>query len=178
MAATLIGTAVSRVDARKKVTGAAQYAAETAVGDMTHAVLVGSAVAGGRIRNIATDKAEQAAGVLLVLTHHNLTRHRGEPLGAMPDSLMAGGSAAESRLPLADDRILRAGQYVAMVVAESMEQARYAASLLKIDYEAERFAVALHDGRETRYAPKESMGEPLFVERGNVAQALEEPMCG
>jgi xanthine dehydrogenase YagR molybdenum-binding subunit len=173
MPATLIGTPVNRVDGRKKVTGAAEYAAEIMLADMTHAVLVGSAVAGGRIRNIATEDAEHAPGVLLVLTHHNLTRHNGGVLGALPDSLAAGGSAAEKRVPLADDRILRAGQYVAMVVAESLEQARYAASLLKIEYEIERFAVALEEGSETRYAPDQTMGEPLSVERGNVAQALQ-----
>src|SRR5438105_5778208 len=117
MAATLIGTPVNRVDGRKKVTGTAQYAAEIALGEMTHAVLVGSAVAGGRISSIAVEEAERAPGVLLVLTHHNAER-----LGQMPDSLMAGGSTAESRAPLADDHILHAGQYVAMVVAERMEQ--------------------------------------------------------
>jgi xanthine dehydrogenase YagR molybdenum-binding subunit len=167
MAATLIGTPVNRVDGRKKVTGAAQYAGEMALGEMTYAVLVGSAVAGGRIRSITVEEAEHAPGVLLVLTHQNVER-----LGQMPDSLMAGGSTAESRPPLADDRILYAGQYVAMIVAERMEQARSAASLLKVDYEVGPFAVALEDAPETRYEPKESLGEPLSVERGNPAQAL------
>ena len=66
MAATLIGTPVNRVDGRKKVIGAAQYAGEMALGEMTHAVLVGSAVAGGRIRSITVEEAEHAPGVLLV----------------------------------------------------------------------------------------------------------------
>ncbi len=168
MATTLIGTPVNRIDGRKKVTGVAQYAAEMVLGDMTHAVLVGSAIAGGRIRSIAVEEAERAPGVLLVLTHKNCER-----FGKMPDSLMSGGSAAEERHPLADDRILHTGQYVAMVVAERMEQARYAASLLKIEYERGQFAVALEDARGTSYKPEQSMGEPLSMERGNPRQALE-----
>ena len=51
MATTLIGTPVNRVDGRKKVTGAAQYANEMVLGAMTHAVLVGSSHAGGKIRS-------------------------------------------------------------------------------------------------------------------------------
>lgn len=168
MATTLIGTPVNRVDGRKKVTGAAQYAAEMVLGETTHAVLVGSAVAGGRIRDIAVDEAERAPGVLLVLTHKN-----GEAFGEMPNSLLAGGSIADDRPPLADHRILRTGQYLAMVVAGRMEQARYAASLLKVEYEVGQFAVAMEDALETSYKPEESFGEPLSTERGNPAQALE-----
>ncbi len=167
MATTLIGTPVNRVDGRKKVTGVAQYAAEMVLGDMTHAVLIGSPVAGGRIRNMCVDEAERAPGVLLVLTHKNC-----DAFGQMPNSLMAGGSAAEDRPPLSDDQILHTGQYVAVVVAESVEQASHAASLLKIEYEPGRFAVDLEDARETSYKPEESLGEPLSVERGDAARAL------
>ncbi len=80
MAATLIGTPVNRVDGRKKVTGVAQYAAEVALGEMTYAVLVGSAVGGGRIRGIDIEEAERAPGVLLVLTHQN-AEHLGQTAG-------------------------------------------------------------------------------------------------
>ena len=62
MATTLLGTPVNRVDGRQKVTGTAQYAAEIVVANTTHAVLVGSSVAGGTIRNIDTSRAEQSPG--------------------------------------------------------------------------------------------------------------------
>ncbi len=52
-------------------------------------------------------------------------------------------------------------------MAERMEQARTGASLLKVEYEVGRFAVALEDAPETRYEPEEFLGEPLLVERGN-----------
>jgi xanthine dehydrogenase YagR molybdenum-binding subunit len=163
MATTLIGSPVNRVDGRKKVTGAAQYAAEMVLGGMTHGVLVSSAKAAGRIRKISAEEAKSAPGVLLVLTHQN-----NESFGTMPNSLMAGGMTAEDRHPLADDRIHRSGQEVALIVAERLEQARHAASLLEIEYETEPFAVAWEHARETKYQPKDFMGEPLTFERGDL----------
>jgi len=167
MAATLIGTRVSRVDGWKKVTGTAQYAAEVVLGQMCHAVLVGSSKAAGNIRNINAQAAERAPGALLVLTHLNC-----EGFGEMPNDSMAGGSTSEKRAPLADARILHSGQYIAMVVAESMEQARHAASLLQIEYEEKPFAVAMEDAPETRFNPPHFMGAPLTFERGDVKKGL------
>ena len=94
MATTLMGTPVTRVDGRKKVTGTAQYAAEVPAAHVSHAILVGSPHAGGSIRRIDTSAADNALGVLLVLTHEN----RGA-LGKLPNSLMAGGTTAEDRPP-------------------------------------------------------------------------------
>jgi len=165
---TLIGTPVNRIDGRKKVTGTAQYAAELPLAETCHAVLVGSEIAGGKIRHLDALSAEQAPGVLLVLTHLNAGK-----FGDMPDDMMQGGTTAEKRPPLADVRILHTGQYVAMVVAESIEQARYAASLLAIEYERGPFAVALEDARETTFQPEQFMGEPLSFERGNVRAGFE-----
>ncbi|HTU46161.1 MAG TPA: xanthine dehydrogenase family protein molybdopterin-binding subunit [Bryobacteraceae bacterium] len=168
MATTLIGTPVNRVDGRKKVTGTAQYVGEVVLGEMTHAVLVSSSKPAGKLRKISTEDAEKVPGVLLVLTHQNM-----DSFGKLPNDLMAGGTVAEPRAPLSDNRILHNGQYVAMVVAERMEQARYAASLIKIEYTPAKFAVALEDAEGTRYKPKEFMGNPLNFERGNVAKALK-----
>ena len=58
MATTLIGSPVNRVDGRKKVTGAAQYASEMVLGQMSHAALVNSSNAGGKIKNIHVEDAE------------------------------------------------------------------------------------------------------------------------
>ncbi len=159
---TLIGTKVSRVDGRLKVTGAAQYAAEVQAAGMTHAVLVGSAIASGRIARIDRAAAEQAPGVLLVLTHQN----RG-PLGQMPVALDQGGTTAEVRPPLADAHIRYTGQYVALVVAEQWEQAQYAASLLRVEYERAPFAVSIEDALGTRYRPEQALGEDLQTSRGD-----------
>ena len=165
----LIGTPVNRVDGRLKVTGAAQYAAEMVLGEMTFAVMVGSAIAGGHVRRINTDKTRSMAGVIAVITHEN----RG-PLGKTPNSLMDGGGTVEERAPLADNKIFHSGQPVALVVAESVEQARYAASLLDIEYDEAKFAVGLDDAAKSRYAPeKDGFGDPMAFVRGDVKGALE-----
>jgi xanthine dehydrogenase YagR molybdenum-binding subunit len=164
---TLIGTPVSRVDGRRKVTGAAPYAAEVALPNMAHAVLVDSAAPSGRVARLDTAAAEHAAGVLLILTHQN----RGPLARALYDPY-GGGSMPESRPPLEDARILHAGQCVAMVVAETLEQARHAASLIHVEYEPAPFAVAMEDARQTTYQPKQTLGEELQVQRGDPEGAL------
>ncbi|MFY0538964.1 hypothetical protein [Nannocystis pusilla] len=121
-----IGGPAERIDARIKVTGQARYTADVALPGLAHAALVDSPVACGRILAIDTAHAEQAAGVLLILTHHN----RG-PLGDLPNG-DATGLTADPRPPLADDRIHYRGQPVAMVVAESPEQAAHAAALVEV----------------------------------------------
>jgi xanthine dehydrogenase YagR molybdenum-binding subunit len=168
MATALIGTPANRVDGRLKVTGTAKYAAEAIPGKaVTHAVLVGSAVASGRIKAIDDTRARAIPGVLLVLTH--ATR---APLGRLPTGLGDSGGASEDRLPLADATIHYAGQYVAMVVAETFEQARYAASLLDIEYERHPHAIAFEHAGATAYKPEKFMSEDLQVSRGDVARAL------
>ncbi len=169
MASTVIGTPVNRVDGRQKVTGTAQYAAEAEFPNMSYAVLVGSPVPAGRIVRIETDEADRTPGVLLVLTH----RSRG-PLGEMPKGLTSGGAVAENRPPLEDEEILHVGQYVAAVVAETVEQATYAAGRLRIEYERAPFGVAIDDAEIPGYHPKESNGEELQLERGDADKALAE----
>jgi xanthine dehydrogenase YagR molybdenum-binding subunit len=168
MATTLIGSPVNRVDGRKKVTGAAKYAADVTIGARTtYGVLVGSSIAGGRIQKIDDSAAKRAPGVLLVTTHQNRGR-----LGKLPMGLDAGGSAAEDRPPLEDEKIHYAGQSVAMVVAETFEQARHAAALVRVEYAEPRFAIALEHAAHTSYKPKDFMGEELQVQRGETEREL------
>jgi xanthine dehydrogenase YagR molybdenum-binding subunit len=168
-AATLIGTPTNRVDGRKKITGAAKYAADFRKGnEIAHGFVVGSPIASGTIVSIDIRNAEDAPGVLLVLTHKNADR-----LNSLPVELGAGGVAPESRGPLSDDRILYAGQLVAFVVAETAEQARYAASLLDIAYEMDDWAVCLEDAQSTAYKPTQFMHEPLQLKRGDFERAFK-----
>lgn len=166
---TWIGRPVNRVDGHAKVTGAARYAAEETLSRLTHGVLVGSPVASGRIKKIDTQRAEAMPGVLLVLTHEN----RGK-LGQSPASVQE-GLPAESRPPLDDDRVHYAGQYVALVVAETLEQARDAAHHLDITYEETPHAILLEEGASTAYQPKTFQGQDaLQLSRGNTKRALAE----
>jgi xanthine dehydrogenase YagR molybdenum-binding subunit len=169
MSTRLIGAPVNRVDGRQKVTGTAQYAAEMVLGNMAFGVLVGSPVAGGTIRKLSTAEAEKASGVLAVITSAN----RG-PLGKLPASFMEGGAVVEARPPLEDERIHHVGQYIALVVAETSEQAHHAVSLLEAEYENASFAVDLQQAAQTRYKPRgDGFGEPLEFGRGDIEAALE-----
>jgi xanthine dehydrogenase YagR molybdenum-binding subunit len=146
---TAIGKPASRVDGRLKVTGEARYAAEESLPGMAHGVLTGSPIAHGRIVRIDTSGALKLPGVLAIYTHENRGR-----LGEPPNDLMK-GLIAESRLPLEDDEIHYAGQYVAMVVAETFEQARDAAARVKVRYEREEHAMTIEDATES-YSPSSS----------------------
>lgn len=164
---TLIGTPVNRIDGRRKVTGQALYAAEANLPSLAYAALVGSVVPRGRIARMDVSAAEQAPGVLLVLTHRN----RGS-LGKMPTGKDPRGMTPEVRPPLEDDAIHYYGQYVAMIVARTAEAARHAASLIDLDYEQAPFAVRMEDALEAGYRPKQVLGEDLAVHRGDVDGAL------
>lgn len=117
--------ATDRVDARAKVTGAAKYAADYAVPGTVHGVLVGSTIAHGRIATISTGKAEAAPGVLAVFTHLNMPKLPGYEKDASP----SGHKLFHS------DRIFFNGQAIALVVADTLERARHAASLIAATYE-------------------------------------------
>jgi CO/xanthine dehydrogenase Mo-binding subunit len=126
-ATRLVGAVVDRVDGPLKVAGAAPYPTDFGAEDLAHAVLVGATVAAGRIRGIDARTAEAAHGVLAVITHRNAPRlGRGPvtPIGPQPSP------------PLSDDRVPYHGHHVAVVVAETPQQAAAAARLLEIDYES------------------------------------------
>jgi xanthine dehydrogenase YagR molybdenum-binding subunit len=161
-----MATTLNRIDGRLKVTGAAQYAAEFPFPATAHGVLVGSTISSGYIRTIDSSAASQLPGVLLVLTHEN----RGA-LGKMPTTFAEGGLPPEIRPPLEDNRIFYAGQYVALVVAETLEHARRAAALLHIVYYAQPSSVSIDDKTAATFWPEQANGDPLTVSRGDFAAA-------
>ena len=128
-----IGSAISRVDGVAKVTGNARYAAEHHVEGLLHGYVVSSGIARGRIVSIDATEAYALPGVIEVITHEN------RPDGAWfdrsyQDEVAPPGSPFRA---LYDDKILFSGQPVALVVADTFENARDAAALVKIIYEAE-----------------------------------------
>jgi len=134
----IVGAGLDRVDAPLKVTGAAQYPNDFSFPGMAHAALVRSTIAAGRIHSIDVTEALAAPGVLTVITH--LTAPK---LERGPMTLLGGSPPA----PLQDDRILHYGQHIAIVVAESAEEARHAASLVRVEYEAAEALLDVDDPR-------------------------------
>ncbi|MDM0010586.1 xanthine dehydrogenase family protein molybdopterin-binding subunit [Variovorax sp. J22G73] len=132
-----LGMPVSRVDGRAKVTGEARYAAEhPAEGldrELAYGVIVNSTIAKGRILSMHIEAALAVPGVMDILTHENHPKTRS--LGVFyKDMTSPGGSPFK---PLHDANIRYSGQPIALVVAQTFEAARYAASLVIVDYDIE-----------------------------------------
>src|ERR1700720_2270716 len=140
-----IGTATSRVDGRAKVTGEAKYAGEFNASGLAYGSVVESAIAKGRIVRIDTSEARRVGGVLDVLTHENRPRMVGDDKAWKDDVAPEEGSPFR---PLYDDRIMFSGQPIALVLAEQWEIARYAASLVHVEYEQQAFVTNLHKQRK------------------------------
>ncbi len=143
-----IGTPTSRVDGRAKVTGAAKYAAEYNEPGLAYGFVVTSTIPKGRIARIDAGEALRVAGVIDVLSHENRLWM------ADDDSLYRDDAAPEDGAPfrpLFDARILFNGQPVALVMADDWETARFAASLVRVAYEAEPFNTDLDAGRHRAF---------------------------
>jgi xanthine dehydrogenase YagR molybdenum-binding subunit len=129
---TFIGRPVSRVDGRQKVTGGATYAAEFDVPGLAHGAVVRSTVANGRIASIDSRAAERATGVVAVLTHRNAPRLPYREHKALVDAVIG-----ERLHVLQDDRVSHQGQPIALVIADTLEQANHAAMLVRVAYAPE-----------------------------------------
>lgn len=112
MTGEVVGQALSRVDARLKVTGAATYAAEHRLEGLLHGVIVNAAAARGKVSALTTDAARAHPGVLHVLTDFS--------------SLKLAHSSTE---------LAFYGQPIAVVVATTAEAAAHGASLVEAAYE-------------------------------------------
>ena len=143
-----VGAPVSRIDGPLKVRGAAPFAAEFPVTGMLYAAVAYSTIARGRITALDTAAAEAAPGVQLVLTYKNAPK-----LKPTPTFNSSPKAAGPDDLPIMqDDQIHWNGQAVAVVLADTQEEADYAKSLLKVSYATEpartRFEEALQKPRE------------------------------
>lgn len=163
-----IGKEMSRVDGVAKVTGRAKYAAEFRVPNLAYGFIVLGTVAKGRIRDIDTREAERASGVVRVFTHLNAPK-----LGPKTSTEDSPPRATEERdksfRALQSDRIYFNAQPVALVVAETYEQARYAARLVKVSYDAEKHSTDTEAVRGRARVPRQ--GSPPKP-RGNPEEAM------
>lgn len=126
MAMKIVGQSLARVDGPLKVSGVAAYTADHTRESVAYAVPVGSTIANGRIAALNVSKARAMPGVIEIY-------HRGN-IGALYKPSPEAGAFDEARPPFADDVIRYYGQYVALVVAETFEDATAAAALIEIAY--------------------------------------------
>src|SRR5438105_13860149 len=137
-----IGQPLARVDGKVRVTGGATEAAEFVRPKLAYGVLIQSGIANGRVNKIDISAAKSAPGVVGILTRENAPQFK-----PYPDDLTKKGAPGENRVPLQDDEIHYAGQHLGVVVAETFGQAAYAASLVRVTYQAKPPIVDLPDER-------------------------------
>ena len=153
-----IGQGISRVDGILKVTGTAKYATDYPIKNMVHAVLFKSTIAAGTILQIDTSAAEISPGVIKIITHANAPKLN--VAGGIRGGALLQGPAVEFY-----------GQHIGFVVAETFEQARHAASLVKVTYkESERKVDFLKHKKEAKPSKEKDKAD---VVRGDVDTAFQ-----
>jgi len=147
MSTPALGRSRSRAEARLKVTGGARYAYERPLDGIAYGWIVGATVARGTITAIDTEPARSAPGVIDVLTHENAPR-------LQPD--------VDSELEaLQSPKVAFRGQPVALVVAATLEEAREAARLVEVTYDADEHRVVLREDGPRLYEPDDDL-QPSF----------------
>jgi xanthine dehydrogenase YagR molybdenum-binding subunit len=154
-----VGTPLDRIDGPEKVTGNARYAFEQRVDHPAYLYPIESTIATGRIVAIDVSAAIAEQGVVAVLTHENAPK-----LASTADRELA---------ILQSDMVAFRGQFIGGVVAESSEIARHAASLVRIEYEAQAGDLALRDDGSDLYVPKAlNAGFATDTAEGDIDAAL------
>ncbi len=166
-----VGLPLDRVDGEPKVTGKAAFCAELDLPGLAYAALVCSTIARGRVVAVDGSAAAAVPGVIALLWHENMPRLvRPEP------GMQAGGQGfALSDLPiLQDDAVRWNGQPVAVVIADTLEDAARAASLVRVDYDpVARPVLSFADEKPNAVVPDSVLGEPAELAFGDAAAALE-----
>jgi xanthine dehydrogenase YagR molybdenum-binding subunit len=154
----IVGKPLDRIDGRLKVTGGARYAYEMQQNAL-YGFVVEASIGKGTIQSIDTSAAEKAPGVMLVLTHRNAPEQ-------------GSGNHHEAHPVLTGPQVTRYGQPVAFVVAESFEEARAAAYLVKVKYDRESGKYALRNNLDSARVPKPKDGPIADSTVGDFASAF------
>jgi xanthine dehydrogenase YagR molybdenum-binding subunit len=165
-----VGRPVSRVDGRLKVTGQAKYAAEYAADGLLYGYIVSSTIAVGRITALHIDRARAMPGVIEIFTHEN----RGKAAWLDRNWRDEVAPPGHPFRPLHSERVLFDGQPIALVVAETFEAARDAASLVRVEYAVEPHCTDLEPRRSQAYVPPEKRSgiPPPPAPRGKPEEAF------
>ena len=159
-----VGTPIDRIDAQKKVTGTATYAADTDVTKVAHAVIVTSAIGKGTIAGIELANARKSPGVLAVLSHLDAPRVFAGKKG--------GGPGERILQLLQSDVIEYADQPIAVVVADTLERAQHAASSIAVRYATEATVASIEQALGSAFTSKAIVHGESDSNRGNVATGL------
>jgi xanthine dehydrogenase YagR molybdenum-binding subunit len=162
MSSSVIGEPITRIDGRLKVTGGAKYAADYPIEKLAYGVAVPSTIANGKIARIDSAKAEGMPGVLAVFHHGDFDKLY-RPAGAFEELSRPG----ESRPPFEDEKVYYYGQFVALVVADTFQQAQDAAANVHVTYDEKAPLVLLNQ------APPSSITAANKYSRGDADSAFQ-----
>lgn len=162
---TVVGEALTRVDGKLKVTGAASYAAEFKIPNLAHAVIVQSTIASGKILSIDTSQAQRLRGVISILTPDNAMKLPQEGKSAVNPP------AGRVMSLLQDVDVFYNGQPIAVVIAETLDQAKHAADLIRVKYQPTTAKLDFKAGFAASYPPKKAK-DPAEGNRGDVPAGL------
>ena len=145
------------MEGRQKVTGTAKYAGEYNIPDLLYGYVVNSTITKGKIISIDTSVAKALPGVIEVFTHDN------RPSTAWFDFQYADMDAPPGTVfkPLKDNEVKYNGQPIALVVADTFEMARYAATLVKVVYQEDIFSTNLETNLDKARKPKKGLASML-----------------
>ncbi len=166
----VIGKPIDRKDGRLKVTGAAKYAAEFGVNNVAYAFPIRSTIGKGTITAFDTSAAEAADGVIAIFTPDNAPRLK---TVNMMELFKAGSFLGEMVLPLQDKKVNYFGQYIGLVVAETYEQARTAAGMVKVTYAKETPAIDLKTEMPKAEVPQGGFGGSVQLNAGKTASIIK-----
>jgi len=155
----VLGRPLNRVDGPLKVSGRATYAYEHAgVGKAAYGFIVGAGISNGRVAHIDTEEAGAVPGVLLIMTHANAPE-QAEYVTADKVGEHGGSPYGVARPVLVDDQVRYYGEPVALVVAETLENARDAAARVRVRYADGHAPVSRVEAEMSRaYAPQTVRG--------------------
>ncbi|MBM6581163.1 xanthine dehydrogenase family protein molybdopterin-binding subunit [Microvirga sp. BT689] len=172
-----IGAPHDRIDGIPKVTGGATYAADVKLEGQLYAIALQSTIAAGKIVALESASAEATPGVVAVYSHLNARQaltwiHADELLALSAEALglsafPSGSSRPRGYLPLTSPEIYFAGQWIAVVVAESIEAARHGVGRIKVRYEVDAASVVMNDEKDDWIEPTFFFGADMQVQRGD-----------
>jgi xanthine dehydrogenase YagR molybdenum-binding subunit len=164
------GKPISRIDGRMKVSGKATFSAENNFPNMAYAFPVRATIAKGKIASIDDAVTKKESGVIAVISYKNAFKLK--PLDMQAQAKAGAAFLGENLPPLQDNLVRYPGQFIAVVVAETYEQARSAAYKLVVHYTPEKGAVDLKTELPNSKKPKMFMGEEAQVNDGKAAAPL------
>ena len=177
--ASLVGSRVERKEDKRFLTGKGRYTADINIANQTYAVFIRSPHARAKIKKIDTSKAIKASGVVEILTGEHIAKDKIGGLIAGWAIRSEDGSEMKcpANPPLAKDSVNFVGDPVAVVFAETLDEAKAAAELVKVDYKVLKAVTnlaetmnseAIHDGID-----KNLCYDWLLGDRQKVKEAFE-----